>query len=144
VPRRRTKLTALVPAALACLFAAPASAAYREQCWAHYRYTAGWSWTIAATCQYATGGELNAHFRTNRFESHKGHAIIILPGETITVRISEPLSCGFVAEDGCAEQIGHLLPGRDRLARYRHGNWMKREWQICQPGIVGECAAKGF
>jgi hypothetical protein len=71
--------------------------------------------------------------------------ILILAGEPpITIRINEPLQCGFVAESPCAEQVGHLLTGRDRLARTRHGKWIKREWEICQPGIMGVCAAQGF
>jgi hypothetical protein len=145
VPHRRSRLTALHLLTLACLFATPASAHYREACWAHFRYTAGWSGTIAATCQYATGAELNEHFRTKRFENYKGYATIILPGvRTITVRISEPLRCGFVAEDGCAEQLGHRLTGRDRLPHYRHGKWIKRQWEICQPGIMGVCTSSTF
>jgi len=134
---------ALLALALACLFATPAAAAYREKCWLKYwLYKDAWSPTLSAVCTYATGKELNERAGAQEFAGHRVYVIVNWPvSGRGYIRIAEPLPCGFVAEAPCAERISHLLHGRDEFARYRHGRRIQRRWLICQPGIMGECAA---
>lgn len=136
----------MVAFALVWLFASPAAALYREACWVQYRlYEDEWSQTFAVTCTYATGQELNARARKQKFAGFKTYAIIVWPiSATSYIRIAESVACGFVAEDGCAERPTHSLHGREEFAHYRHGRRIQREWRICQPGIFGVCQASGF
>ena len=132
---------------LACIAAAPASAAYDERCWVqlHLPWRSSWSETFEVTCTYATGRELNERVGRQRFASYKEYAIITGAfGPPTTIRITQSLSCGFVAEAPCAEQISHLLTGRDEFSYWRHGRSTARDWAICQPGVLGECSSRIF
>lgn len=130
--------------AFACLFTTPASAHYQEKCWIKFRLYDAWSDVFPAVCDYYTGRELNALNGPHRFADYKAYAIVDGLGGGLTIRINQSLQCGFVAEDSCAEQIGHLLTGRDEFRRYWHRRETTREWAICQPGVLGECSAHGF
>ena len=112
---------------LAGIAAAPASAAYDERCWVqlYLPWRGSWSETFEVTCTYATGRELNERVGGRRFASYKEYAIITGAfGPPTTIRITQSLSCGFVAEAPCAEQISHLLTGRDEFSYWRQaGNY---------------------
>ena len=144
LPHHPAKAVALIAITLACLSAAPASAHYQEKCWIKFRLYDAWSDVFPAVCDYYTGEELNALGGPHRFADYKAYAIIDGEGGTLTIRIDQPLQCGFVAEDSCAEQISHFLTGRDEFRRYRHRREVTREWAVCQPGVLGECSARRF
>ena len=132
---------------LAGIAAAPASAAYDERCWVqlYLPWRGSWSETFEVTCTYATGRELNERVGSQRFASYKEYVIITGAfGPPTTIRITQSLSCGFEAEAPCAEQISHLLTGRDEFSYWRHGREYRREWAICQPGVLGECSSRIF
>jgi hypothetical protein len=133
----------VVPAATVA--AAPAASAhYLEKCWIKYRYEQFWTNAVPATCDYYTGEELNGRGDPHVYARYKAFVIAFAEGGSVTIRIDQPLQCGFVAEDSCAEQISHLLTGRDEYRWYWRGREWTREWAICQPGVIGECSARGF
>jgi hypothetical protein len=145
------RVAALLALALACLFAAPASAHYREACWVQYRlpWWNYWSETLQVVCDYHTGRELNDRAGAQKFASYKEYLIIgggagDVGGGEIVIRITQALSCGFVAEAPCAEQPSHLLTGRDEYFFYSRGRRAQREWAICQPSFTGGCTVRGF
>jgi hypothetical protein len=142
--RRKRILLGLLSLLLACLLVSPASAHYRENCWIKFRYRHVWSEVFPVICDYYTGEELNAAGGPHRFARYKAYVIVAGEGGDVLIRIDQPLRCGFVAEDSCAEQISHLLTGRDEFRSYRRGREVTREWAICQPGVLGHCSAKGF
>jgi hypothetical protein len=148
---RRWGVAVVLALALACLFATPAAAHYREACWVQFRlpWWGYWSETFQVVCDYHTGRELNDRAGRQEFASYKQYVIIgggtgSVGGREIIIRIKQSLSCGFVAEAPCAEQFSHLLSGREEAFFYARGRRVQREWAICQPSFTGGCTVPGF
>src|SRR5690349_801588 len=129
--RSRAKFTRLLPLVLLSLVASPAWGAYREACWAQYRYSEGWSQTFAIKCDYASGLEMSRIFRSRRYLNYKDYVILRFDVHPVIVRIHQPSGCGEMAVSGCVSNGGNFLTGRDEFGRLLHGREVKREWAIC-------------
>lgn len=128
------------------LAAASASAAYREPCWLRYKGVRSyWSPIFAATCTYLTGAELNE--RTGGRRYHRSRTYVVVGwgyAPATAIRISQRVGCLFEADRGCADQLSHKLFGIEEDARDADGNFIRRDWLVCQPGIGRGCNPGGL
>ena len=147
-------LPAAVVVVVCALAALPAAAHYSEACVVRFTveypnsvpgeaHDRGQSPPLTARCNYLTGEELNARAGDDLFTERRVYVVIIWPRSAPSyIRLTQSLPfCGEVTEPGCADRISGRLFGRDDWYDPR-GRALRRNWEICQPGVVGrDCQA---